>query len=213
MARISRAEQERVRRRFLESAARHFADHGLEGANINSISTAAGYARGTIYNYFASKDELFAEVLAEGSQRTVDRYRERAPRGPVRDRLRALVEEDVALTRRHQPFMRVVVREMLAARAATRSTVETGIRPLRIVVRDLLAEGQAEGGIRSDLGDDRLATVFLGQLAILYACHWQSEGVWPLWGEIPGLVVSLAFDGFTPPRSAPEAASGALEDG
>jgi AcrR family transcriptional regulator len=43
-----------TRRALLEAAALEFAREGYNGANINRISTAAGYAKGTIYNYFES---------------------------------------------------------------------------------------------------------------------------------------------------------------
>ena len=52
-----------IRRQLLQAAADEIARLGYDGANINNISEAAGYAKGTIYNYFSSKRELMLELI------------------------------------------------------------------------------------------------------------------------------------------------------
>ena len=42
-----------TRQQLLQAAAEEFAGRGYSGANINRISLAAGFAKGTIYNYFS----------------------------------------------------------------------------------------------------------------------------------------------------------------
>ncbi len=49
--------------KLLDAAAEEFARHGYEGANVNSLSTAAGFAKGTIYNYFPSKQALMLALI------------------------------------------------------------------------------------------------------------------------------------------------------
>ena len=62
MPRHKDAERETVmsetRRLLLAAATREFAREGYAGANVNRISKAAGFAKGTIYNYFSSKRAL-----------------------------------------------------------------------------------------------------------------------------------------------------------
>ena len=60
MARITKEARVQVRIKLLQSGATHFAARGLAGANINQISVDAGFAKGTVYNYFASKEALVA---------------------------------------------------------------------------------------------------------------------------------------------------------
>jgi len=55
----------KIRKRLLRAAAAEFASQGYERANVDSISMAAGYAKGTIYNYFATKRALLLELIAE----------------------------------------------------------------------------------------------------------------------------------------------------
>jgi len=53
------------RQSLLDAATAEFARQGYNGANINSISRAAGFAKGTIYNYFSSKRELMFSLIDE----------------------------------------------------------------------------------------------------------------------------------------------------
>jgi AcrR family transcriptional regulator len=52
-----------TRRLLLDAATADFAREGYDGANINRISKAAGYAKGTIYNYFPSKRALMLALI------------------------------------------------------------------------------------------------------------------------------------------------------
>jgi len=67
MPRHKDAEREQVmsqtRQLLLEAAAEEFAREGYAGANINRISRAAGFAKGTIYNYFSSKRALMLALI------------------------------------------------------------------------------------------------------------------------------------------------------
>jgi AcrR family transcriptional regulator len=42
-----------------------FVRDGFQGASVEAIATEAGYTRGAFYSNFASKEELFAELLQE----------------------------------------------------------------------------------------------------------------------------------------------------
>lgn len=195
MPRISRQERQRVRARLLDSAARHFAEHGFAGANINRISLDAGCAKGTVYNYFPSKEALFGAVLGVGSDETVRRYRALAPGEEIREQLRVVVREDVALTRQSEAFVKVTVREMLSGNPATRASIEAGLRPLMVLVTELLSAAQQRGELRADVPLPRLVTLFGMQMTMHYAEHWRSDGRWPSWDEVPESVVDAFLDG------------------
>jgi AcrR family transcriptional regulator len=48
---------------ILDGAARVFAEAGYEGASMSRIAAVAGVSKGTLYNYFAGKRELFAAFM------------------------------------------------------------------------------------------------------------------------------------------------------
>jgi AcrR family transcriptional regulator len=67
MPRHKETERDKVmgetRQLLLEAATAEFAREGYKGANINRISRAAGFAKGTIYNYFPSKRALMLALI------------------------------------------------------------------------------------------------------------------------------------------------------
>src|SRR5438270_11314359 len=48
---------------ILDAAERHFLEGGYEDAKIDAIAADADVAVGSIYNYFGSKDGLYAALL------------------------------------------------------------------------------------------------------------------------------------------------------
>lgn len=61
-----RLEKERQARRelIIEGAQTHFMQYGYEATKIDDIAAQVGYTKATLYNYFDSKNDLFAAVLS-----------------------------------------------------------------------------------------------------------------------------------------------------
>ncbi len=53
------------RRQILEGAHRVFTDMGFDAASMNDITREAGVSKGTIYVYFANKEELFVALIEQ----------------------------------------------------------------------------------------------------------------------------------------------------
>ncbi|TQJ11162.1 TetR/AcrR family transcriptional regulator [Kribbella jejuensis] len=62
-ASVNQELRERSRERILTAALEVFAAKGYEAASISDITTAAGVSRGLVSYYFATKEELAAELL------------------------------------------------------------------------------------------------------------------------------------------------------
>ncbi|MGV9611014.1 TetR family transcriptional regulator [Nocardia xishanensis] len=67
-----RAAGHATRDRILAAAKEEFARHGVAGARINRIATAARASKDRLYAYFASKDELYAAVTEEWTGQTTE---------------------------------------------------------------------------------------------------------------------------------------------
>jgi AcrR family transcriptional regulator len=70
MAPKTKAQFEEVRQEkrklILETALKIFATYGYHGASINMIAQHAGIAKGSLYNYFESKEELLKAIVSDG---------------------------------------------------------------------------------------------------------------------------------------------------
>jgi AcrR family transcriptional regulator len=60
------------RNRILQAVRQVVSEMGFHGAQVTMVAEAAGVATGTVYRYFPSKGELFAEALALNAQHEVD---------------------------------------------------------------------------------------------------------------------------------------------
>ena len=52
-----------VKGKIVDSARRLFNRHGFDGVSVDQVMAGAGLTRGGFYSYFASKSDLYAEVL------------------------------------------------------------------------------------------------------------------------------------------------------
>jgi TetR/AcrR family transcriptional regulator, cholesterol catabolism regulator len=61
------------RREILMGAARAFAHGGYDATNMDQIAHECGLAKGHIYHYFRSKEEIFTEIRIDAVSRLVER--------------------------------------------------------------------------------------------------------------------------------------------
>src|SRR5438034_5702691 len=73
-----RTEQRKARAReaIVSAALDLLAEGGYASATVQAVARRAGLATGTIYRYFPSKADLFAEVFRRASQREMDVFAE-----------------------------------------------------------------------------------------------------------------------------------------
>jgi AcrR family transcriptional regulator len=58
------------RERLLREAARLFAERGFNQTDVAELASRAGVAKGSIYNYFESKEELYLYICRDGMERS-----------------------------------------------------------------------------------------------------------------------------------------------
>jgi AcrR family transcriptional regulator len=81
---------ERTRRRLLEAAESVFAELGYHDASIVKITEAAGCGQGTFYLYFASKKDVFDELVVDLNHRVRHAMTEAASQGRTRAEMERL---------------------------------------------------------------------------------------------------------------------------
>jgi len=202
MPRLRKADRDQVmgdtRRRLLEAAAAEFARAGYVGANINRISVEAGFAKGTVYNYFPSKRALLLDLLGEvaEAQTTFILQRVREEQDPGR-RLQRFFEAGLAFVEQNPTRSRVIIQLVYGPDVGFRAQVYRAYGPLlHAIVHEIIELGIARGDFRPVDGDLAAASVmslYLGSCSQL-----EPEG--RIWLD-PGQVAGLLLDGLRP-RSA-----------
>jgi TetR/AcrR family transcriptional regulator, transcriptional repressor of aconitase len=142
MPKISEERKAERREQILAAARRCFAEYGYEGATVARLEEATGLSRGAIFNYFASKEDLFVELAVQDSARLSELW--------INEGLRAVVEEVVELDPAWLGVYLELVRRVRTD-ADFRKRVEERQQALVPVNRARIEEAQRSGEFRADL--------------------------------------------------------------
>jgi AcrR family transcriptional regulator len=194
VARISKAAKAEHRQRLLAAAAAEFAEKGLDAARIDDISVAAGLAKGTIYNYFDSKVDVFRAVVEEWAQRTIEERDAVAVDGPIREQLLAVLRADVGVVAEMEEFARTAMREVLTAPSKAVHEILPAWEPVDREITLLMSRAQERGELRTDRSPEELMRVFLTVTNGLLLEHWVPGSDIAL-DDIPDLVIDYYLDG------------------
>lgn len=112
---LQRKERERVarRREILAAARKVFAAKGYERATLDEIAEEAEFAKGTLYNYFDSKETLFREIVREILEEMKTIAREAmAAGGSVREQFSRYAARMFEFYRANEDVFRILIYEI-----------------------------------------------------------------------------------------------------
>ena len=156
-----------TRQRLLHAAAAEFAREGYAGANINRISQSAGFAKGTVYNYFTSKRDLMLELIDSiaASHFEFIANSVRQEEDPVR-RLQRFFEAGFAWVTDNLDQARVMITTLNGPDLDFKERLQQGYAPMfQLVASEILAPGAQSGAFRQvDLMPTAglIMTIYLG---------------------------------------------------
>jgi AcrR family transcriptional regulator len=181
-----------TRNKLLEAATTEFANEGYVGANINSISEAAGFAKGTIYNHFLSKRTLMLTLIDKIADEHIAFILQRVELDhPPAWRLEAFFNAGFTFIEHCPEQARVIVNALYGPDAGFRARVYQAYERLfTLIARDIVALGIARGDFRevnTDLITALVMTIYLGSCSQL-----DSNG--KIWLD-PRQVVEFILDG------------------
>ena len=172
--------------RIIQAAVTVFSQKGYASATIADIAAVAEIGKGTVYEYFASKEDLFFAVFEWFKKQTEDAARvniavlgESATR-----RLEALSD---SLMNKWQEIEDVftLTMEFWAASSSSqmRDRFKANFRIMyqeyRVVVESLINEGIERGEFRPDINAEAVAAVLVGAWDALFLQAWFEDGFDP----------------------------------
>lgn len=147
-ARSTRAHGRRTLIKLLDAAVAEFAAYGWHGARMARLAKRAGTAHGTVYVYFADKDDLLAALEQDVGGDVVAALVAipelvRGPEG--RQALTKWVEEVCVRFRRHAPVLHALAEALLDEEnsKAARSALRNQRRVLQVFADRIRATGTA----------------------------------------------------------------------
>jgi AcrR family transcriptional regulator len=150
----------------IEAAEAEFGAHGFSRGSLNVIARRAGVAKGSLFQYFADKRDLYAFIADIGSQRVRSymeaRIRELDPSRPFFEFLTDLLDTWVSYFADHPQERSLHAAASFEVDTDARISVRTVIhRHYLDVLRPLVRDAHARGDLRADSDTDALLSLLL----------------------------------------------------
>ncbi|MFH1135689.1 MAG: TetR/AcrR family transcriptional regulator [Pseudomonadota bacterium] len=101
---------EEKRERILKNAAALFAEKGFTRADVAQLASSAGVAKGSLYNYFDNKEDLYRFACREGLRRFRQAiYGAIEPEWDVFRQVEHFFSEGAAFAREHPDFIKLFI--------------------------------------------------------------------------------------------------------
>jgi TetR/AcrR family fatty acid metabolism transcriptional regulator len=103
---------ERKRASILDAARAVFSHRGYSEASVDDVAEHAGIAKGTLYLYFKSKEDLYLAALASDLQAMSSEAKQQMEKAvTLRDKLRAFLNVRLEYSRSRENFLRIYLAE------------------------------------------------------------------------------------------------------
>lgn len=148
-----------------------FAEKGFKDTGVADITQCAGFAVGTFYNYYPSKDALFAEIL---KRETAQMMREIMAGIDMDGEPAALIRELLALNAQRMmahPILRQWYDPDVSGRIEKAFRDTDGLSAMDFLYRDfraLVERWQSEGRMRADIPSGTIMALFEAIIRIGY---------------------------------------------
>ena len=164
--RITASERDATRRRLVDAGKSEFAARGLAGARFDQISLAAGHAKGTIYNYFDTKEHLFFTIVEDWCDQLVAGFVPDESRSAGGDLLE-IAQLDTEIARKDPDLARVVINQLPGLATQHASTAAQAIEPGIELIASVISSGQQRREITTGREPHTLARLFLATLSAI----------------------------------------------
>ena len=144
----------KTKRKLFTTAVKLFAKKGYENTGIEEITAVAGYAKGSLYYHFGTKEDLFDMLLDEGMKLLNNsiEIKTRHLDNPL-DKLKAIIMVQIKSVIRYEDFVTVVINNTLGNTPRTQkcqNAVDNYIEKITKVIQEgmdegIFYEGDAEG--------------------------------------------------------------------
>ena len=169
------------RKQIMEAAIRLFAEEGFEAASMQDIANAAGVAKGTMYLYFPSKEELIAQVYRHCYRMDVEACNAGLDEeGTALDKLCRRLDNIMDFTLSHPLESRI--ERLYRSRPGSMRRPGDCLEELYEDIEAVVEEGVSRGELKN-LPADLLAQTYYGIATAMYLFFqaepelWQDEGV------------------------------------
>lgn len=153
--------KEATRHRILKTALRLFSESGFEKPTVQEIAAAADVGKGTIYNYFRTKEDILVAFMCEQEARVQQRVLRLLKRDlDAASLLTLYLREQFKLKRPYREFTRVFLSQIILRGQEIAPYVAAMQPNVDSTLRSLFDSLRAHGRIRKDTDIETVIRVF-----------------------------------------------------
>ena len=157
------------RTQIIKAAVKVFSRKGFHEAKVDEIAQLADVGKGTVYEYFSSKQEVFQEMFKVGMQFYVENItRELKPELPCQEKLRRIAKLHIRFITHYKDLARITMTEHTQFNEEFRNWIfENRSKKMKMLER-IIDEGMASGEIRK-VNSQVAAMAFTGILGTMFS--------------------------------------------
>ena len=183
------------RRKIFDAALKVFTECGFHESTMDEIAAASGVAKGTVYRYFESKEDLLDHLLKATSHRITERFTSAfASGGDVVDQLRVFVEQWVYFIEENHSLYRLIQAEGLNGKASRQTMFYEYLIADFPMIKERVA-AMDTGGVLKTVSFHTVAYGMLGLIDGVVRKWFRSGMEYPLRDDIP-VILEVLFNGF-----------------
>lgn len=150
---------------IMEAALAIFSVKGFHLAKIEEIAQQAGVGKGTVYEYFSSKEALFKEILKEGALTFDELIAEELSKAKTtQEKLEGIIGQSLIIWQRFHPLAKTTMMETAFLDSPFHAWLMEKHYQRLFLIRDIIEEGMQKQEIRP-INGLHFAYLFYGGLA------------------------------------------------
>ena len=183
------------KRRIFEVALKIFTERGFHNITMDEIAAASGVAKGTVYRYFTSKEDLLDQLLMTTSQKVVERFSTTfTGERDILEEIQEFVKEWLLFIEENHDLYRLIQAEGIIPHSGRRPMFYEYLMSNFPMVKERIVAMNASGELKMI----SFSTVAYGMLGFIDGVvnKWFRAGMsYPLRDETPA-ILEVLFNGF-----------------
>lgn len=189
------------RKKILKAAVKVFSQKGFHAAKVDEIAQLADVGKGTVYEYFSSKEEVFQEMFKAGMQFYVENIsNELMPEQSCRQKLERVAQLHIKFITHYKDLARIMMTEHTQFDEEFRDWICQHRSSNMKMIEEIIAAGIVSGDLRQ-INSQIAAMVFSGILGSMFEpIVFSGQKVNPK--ELSKTVIDIVFNGIVNSRGS-----------
>ena len=156
--------KEERRDQILTAAASIFFVNGFEGAKMSEIAKMAGIGKGTLYEYFNSKEDLYNETVKNLRDTYKSKFQEiLEPGNTFREKIISFTKYQIAFTKQYLFILPELTKTNILAREIGTIILEMGAIT-NSIIKEILLQAIDNNEVRADLDIEIATSMIVGTI-------------------------------------------------